>query len=102
MFKGKGFYQVSKVYLLKGEYLHFVNQLVICKSGDTVFQKVFSTLQDFYSFIELTAELMPSCALDCGNRINFYLNHFKPTVCLKLFTDTEDTHAIHAKYNYHD
>ena len=40
-----------------------------------MFQKVFSTLQDFYSFIELTAELLPSCGLDCGNRINFYLNH---------------------------
>ena len=51
-----------------------------------MFQKVFSTLQDFYSFKQLTAELLPSCALDCGNRINFYLNHLKPTVCLKLFT----------------
>ena len=92
MFKWKGFYQVSKVYLLKGEYLHFVNPLVICKSGDI--SEGFLYLQDFYSFIELTAELLPSCALDCGNRINFYLNHLKPTICLKLFTDTEDTHAI--------
>ena len=51
-----------------------------------IFQKVFSTLQDFYSFKQLTAELLPSCALDCGNRINFYLNCLKPTICLKLFT----------------